>query len=160
MLRVRSRANLKAFCRREEWRGSTEEEEGRWGQRPRNRRGALQSKRDDTLKERATDSLRALTDTGAQPLTNEDGTYILAVNGEIYNHRALRKSLKEPAVFKTHSDCEVIMHLVRPLSRLHLQPQLTSRRRDSTRSTEPPSAASSTACSPLSSLIPPSLPPA
>lgn len=55
-------------------------------------------------------------DTGAQPLTNVDGTLILAVNGEIYNHRALRKSLKLPAVFKTHSDCEVIMHLVSLIS--------------------------------------------
>lgn len=60
-----------------------------------------------------TDELVASTDTGAQPLVNDDETLILAVNGEIYNHRTLRKNLKEPAVFKTHSDCEVIMHLVR-----------------------------------------------
>jgi asparagine synthase (glutamine-hydrolysing) len=52
------------------------------------------------------------TDTGAQPLVNDDETIILAVNGEIYNHVELRKSLKNPATFKTHSDCEVIMHLV------------------------------------------------
>lgn len=45
-------------------------------------------------------------------MINEDGTVVLAVNGEIYNHVALRKSLKNPAIFKTHSDCEVIMHLV------------------------------------------------
>ena len=51
-------------------------------------------------------------DTGAQPLVNEDDTIILAVNGEIYNHVALRQGLKHPATFKTHSDCEVIMHLV------------------------------------------------
>ena len=51
-------------------------------------------------------------DTGAQPLVNEDGSVILAVNGEIYNHVALRKGLKNTdAMFKTHSDCEVIMHL-------------------------------------------------
>lgn len=37
---------------------------------------------------------------------------ILAVNGEIYNHRILRKNLKDQdAQFKTHSDCEVILHL-------------------------------------------------
>ncbi|KAL1925185.1 uncharacterized protein VTP21DRAFT_68 [Calcarisporiella thermophila] len=48
---------------------------------------------------------------GAQPLTNEDGTIILSVNGEIYNHKALRKMLKEKHVFKTESDCEVILHL-------------------------------------------------
>lgn len=52
-------------------------------------------------------------DTGAQPLVNEDGTLALCVNGEIYNHVALRKGLKNPAAkFKTHSDCEVIHHLV------------------------------------------------
>lgn len=37
----------------------------------------------------------------------------LAVNGEIYNHRILRKGLKTPYNFKTHSDCEVIIPLVR-----------------------------------------------
>lgn len=52
-------------------------------------------------------------DTGAQPLVSDDGKLYLAVNGEIYNHRMLRKSLKNPATFKTHSDCEVIMYLVR-----------------------------------------------
>ncbi|CAD6566978.1 MAG: asparagine synthetase [Tremellales sp. Tagirdzhanova-0007] len=45
-------------------------------------------------------------DTGAQPLVNEDETIILAVNGEIYNHIALRKGLKKPAKFKTHSDSD------------------------------------------------------
>ncbi len=53
-----------------------------------------------------------IVDTGAQPLTSEDGKLILCVNGEIYNHRILRKNLKQPAKFKTHSDCEVILHLV------------------------------------------------
>ncbi|GAA5911055.1 hypothetical protein JCM6882_006864 [Rhodosporidiobolus microsporus] len=50
-------------------------------------------------------------DTGAQPLVSDDEKLLLAVNGEIYNHRQLRKGLKNPGVFKTHSDCEVIMHL-------------------------------------------------
>ncbi|KAK9782856.1 hypothetical protein SCAR479_01199 [Seiridium cardinale] len=50
-------------------------------------------------------------DSGAQPLTNEDDTIILAVNGEIYNHRLIRKNLKTPYHFKTHSDCEVIIPL-------------------------------------------------
>jgi asparagine synthetase B (glutamine-hydrolysing) len=61
---------------------------------------------------------RLTPDTGAQPLTNEDESLILAVNGEIYNHVALRKGLKDKnATFKTHSDCEVIMHLVRHAKR-------------------------------------------
>ncbi|KAJ1981654.1 asparagine synthetase [Dimargaris cristalligena] len=50
-------------------------------------------------------------DTGAQPLTNADETLVLGVNGEIYNHKALEKTLKNPVQFKTHSDCEIIMHL-------------------------------------------------
>ncbi|KAL8938097.1 MAG: hypothetical protein Q9216_004070 [Gyalolechia sp. 2 TL-2023] len=50
-------------------------------------------------------------DTGAQPLVNGDGSLSLAVNGEIYNHRVLRKNLKKPYDFKTHSDCEVIIPL-------------------------------------------------
>ncbi|CAB4413250.1 unnamed protein product [Rhizophagus irregularis] len=50
-------------------------------------------------------------DSGAQPLTNEDESIILAVNGEIYNHRALRKQLRSGVTFKTQSDCEVILHL-------------------------------------------------
>ncbi|KAF2117841.1 asparagine synthetase [Lophiotrema nucula] len=50
-------------------------------------------------------------DSGAQPLVNDDETISLAVNGEIYNHRILRKTLKTPYNFKTHSDCEVIIPL-------------------------------------------------
>ncbi|KAK8126081.1 asparagine synthetase [Apiospora kogelbergensis] len=50
-------------------------------------------------------------ESGAQPLTNEDETIVLAVNGEIYNHRLIRKNLKTPYHFKTTSDCEVIIPL-------------------------------------------------
>ncbi|EUC67078.1 asparagine synthetase, partial [Rhizoctonia solani AG-3 Rhs1AP] len=50
-------------------------------------------------------------DTGAQPLISEDGKQVLAVNGEIYNYIALRKTFAEGQSFKTHSDCEVILNL-------------------------------------------------
>ncbi|KAI9632744.1 putative asparagine synthase [Dioszegia hungarica] len=50
-------------------------------------------------------------DTGAQPLVSDDETTVLAVNGEIYNHVALKQSLAGKYDFKTHSDCEVIMYL-------------------------------------------------
>ncbi|KAL2118524.1 hypothetical protein VTJ04DRAFT_8184 [Mycothermus thermophilus] len=50
-------------------------------------------------------------ESGAQPLTNADETIILAVNGEIYNHRLIRKQLKVPYHFKTTSDCEVVIPL-------------------------------------------------
>ncbi|HVR43304.1 MAG TPA: asparagine synthase B [Thermoanaerobaculia bacterium] len=50
---------------------------------------------------------------GAQPLVSSDGAQVLAVNGEIYNHRALRSSLSSPYAFRTESDCEVILPLYR-----------------------------------------------
>ena len=50
---------------------------------------------------------------GAQPLLSPDGTLALAVNGEIYNHRALRAGLREPYDFQTESDCEVLLALYR-----------------------------------------------
>ena len=50
---------------------------------------------------------------GKQPLLSADGKLALAVNGEIYNHRELRKNLQQPYEFLTHSDCEVILALYR-----------------------------------------------
>ena len=50
-------------------------------------------------------------DTGAQPLISQDGQSILAVNGEIYNHKQLAANLAQPYEFKTRSDCEVILPL-------------------------------------------------
>jgi asparagine synthase (glutamine-hydrolysing) len=47
---------------------------------------------------------------GAQPLFDESGDIVLAVNGEIYNHRDLRAALKKEHQFATGSDCEVILH--------------------------------------------------
>jgi len=51
------------------------------------------------------------TENGAQPLYNADKTHVLAVNGEIYNHKALAKTLKVDYKFQTGSDCEVILPL-------------------------------------------------
>lgn len=50
-------------------------------------------------------------DSGAQPIVNDDQTLALGVNGEIYNHRIIRKTSKQPYEFKTRSDCEVIIPL-------------------------------------------------
>ncbi|MBU2877734.1 MULTISPECIES: asparagine synthase B [Alteromonadaceae] len=50
-------------------------------------------------------------DTGAQPLISRNNNHVLAVNGEIYNHKALEKDLAQPYDFKTKSDCEVILPL-------------------------------------------------
>ncbi|XBS70938.1 asparagine synthase B [Acerihabitans sp. KWT182] len=49
--------------------------------------------------------------TGAQPLYNAAQTHVLAVNGEIYNHQALRQELGDRYAFQTGSDCEVILAL-------------------------------------------------
>ena len=49
--------------------------------------------------------------TGAQPLLSPDGMQSLAVNGEIYNHQELRKTLTRAFEFATESDCEVILPL-------------------------------------------------
>lgn len=48
---------------------------------------------------------------GKQPLISPDGKLVLAANGEIYNHKELRKKLKGSYDFKTNSDCEVILAL-------------------------------------------------
>jgi asparagine synthase (glutamine-hydrolysing) len=50
-------------------------------------------------------------DHGAQPLVGRDGDRVLAVNGEIYNHKDLERGLLAPYPFKTGSDCEVILAL-------------------------------------------------
>ena len=54
---------------------------------------------------------------GAQPLYNDDKTHVLAVNGEIYNHKDLEKELTVPYKFKTGSDCEVILPLYEEFKR-------------------------------------------
>ena len=48
---------------------------------------------------------------GKQPLFSQDKTLVLAANGEIYNHRALRKQFEGKYQFQTESDCEVILAL-------------------------------------------------
>ncbi len=50
---------------------------------------------------------------GAQPLRSADGALVLAVNGEIYNHRELERQLRSPYAFQTQSDCEIINALWR-----------------------------------------------
>lgn len=48
---------------------------------------------------------------GAQPLTSEDGRVHLVCNGEIYNHRQLRRELEARGHrFATGSDAEVALH--------------------------------------------------
>ena len=48
---------------------------------------------------------------GRQPLFSPDRKQVLAVNGEIYNHREIRKQYAGRYEFQTGSDCEVILAL-------------------------------------------------
>ena len=50
---------------------------------------------------------------GGQPLYSPDKRQVLAVNGEIYNHRDIRRAYKGKYEFQTGSDCEVILALYR-----------------------------------------------
>lgn len=52
-------------------------------------------------------------ESGKQPLFSPDKKQILAVNGEIYNHRDIRKQYEGKYEFQTGSDCEVILALYR-----------------------------------------------
>jgi len=52
-----------------------------------------------------------LSPAGAQPMTNEDETLWIVLNGEIYNFRELRADLEARHPFKSQSDTETILHL-------------------------------------------------
>ncbi len=55
---------------------------------------------------------------GAQPMTDAEGRFHVVFNGEIYNHRELRKELEGlGARFRTRSDTEVLLHAYRYLGR-------------------------------------------
>lgn len=60
-------------------------------------------------------SIQDLSDAASQPMLSDDAPqrYVLAYNGEIYNHDALRRSLAEHgrdlATLRTHSDTELLL---------------------------------------------------
>jgi asparagine synthase (glutamine-hydrolysing) len=57
-------------------------------------------------------SIIDLSEAGLQPMTNEDGSVAILVNGEIYNYQALRDDLAAKGHhFRSHSDSEVVAHL-------------------------------------------------
>lgn len=49
---------------------------------------------------------------GAQPLANEDGQLVVAVNGEFYGHRSIRADLvRRGHTFRSEADSEILPHL-------------------------------------------------
>jgi asparagine synthase (glutamine-hydrolysing) len=56
-------------------------------------------------------SIIDITDSGDQPIFNEDKSKVLMFNGEIYNYQGLREDLlKAGHAFTTHTDSEVVLH--------------------------------------------------
>ena len=49
---------------------------------------------------------------GHQPMVSSDGRYVLAFNGEIYNHPELRRRLGQGRQLRGHSDTEVLLETV------------------------------------------------
>ncbi len=57
-------------------------------------------------------SIIDLSPAGHQPMSNEDGTVWLVLNGEIYNYKELRTDLENKGhKFKSNTDTETIVHL-------------------------------------------------
>jgi asparagine synthase (glutamine-hydrolysing) len=58
-------------------------------------------------------SILDLTDAGHQPMISPCGRFVLAFNGEIYNHRSLRADIdvkaKSPVAWRGHSDTETLL---------------------------------------------------
>lgn len=54
-----------------------------------------------------------LSDSGAQPMVSRNGRYVIAFNGEIYNHREIRKKyFSEAGGFRGTSDTEVLLRSI------------------------------------------------
>jgi asparagine synthase (glutamine-hydrolysing) len=58
-------------------------------------------------------SIQDLTDAGSQPMVSADGRWVVAFNGEVYNHQELAADLRAQGVsFRGHSDTEVLVEAV------------------------------------------------
>lgn len=57
-------------------------------------------------------SIIDLTERGAQPMASADGKCVVSFNGEIYNHKELRRKLEAAGRrFRSNCDTEVLLHL-------------------------------------------------
>jgi asparagine synthase (glutamine-hydrolysing) len=50
-----------------------------------------------------------LSEAGSQPMVSESGRYVMAFNGEVYNHLEIKRRLKPGRSFRGHSDSETIL---------------------------------------------------
>lgn len=60
-------------------------------------------------------SILDLSPAGAQPMVSADGRWVVAYNGEIYNHRSLRDELSasdQPLMWRGHSDTESLVESI------------------------------------------------
>ena len=73
-------------------------------------------------------SIIDITESGDQPLYNEDKSKVLVFNGEIYNYQELRRELIEAGhVFQTNTDSETLLHGYEAVSYTHLTLPTTER---------------------------------
>lgn len=57
-------------------------------------------------------SIIDLSDQGRQPMSTPDGRFTITFNGEIYNYQELQKEYLGDLQLQSHSDTEVLLHLV------------------------------------------------
>jgi len=69
-------------------------------------------------------SILELSQLGHQPMVSSCGRYVIAYNGEIYNHLDLRKKYLSGHSFRGHSDTETILELF-SLQREKMLPEMT-----------------------------------
>ena len=57
-------------------------------------------------------SIIELSEAGAQPMSSDDGRWVITYNGELYNYKSLRKTLEKKfgVVFRGNSDTEVFLY--------------------------------------------------
>ncbi len=55
-------------------------------------------------------SILDLSKNGHQPMISTDGRYVIVFNGEIYNHREIRKKIEGKFLFRSSSDTETILY--------------------------------------------------
>ncbi len=65
-----------------------------------------------------------VTDAGRQPMHSADGSHVILLNGEIYNHGEIRSRLEaeEGVVFRSRSDTEVLLEALARRGRAALDP--------------------------------------